>query len=315
MRRPPLHRKTTEKGTHMANIFHRTLGFLLAAVMLASLCACGSPAETEMTEAPAETAAAEETPAPETEEQEELSELTLAETEILDGLDYSQENFLTEEVFYKTLMELLALRDLELTPYPGENAYYFCNYDNVENVKLLTVSKTWDEIEADRIQAQLDYEARLAGEETEEEKVQEEVVFDAAKDVTASQDYVVSFVMSASPAETDQQLLFLITSAAWAILNPKYDNIDDSFAYLWMALFNNYNYGGGLSASTIDGFNNEYSFTIPGNAAEAWIGTDENGNYIVAITLYAVYDEVIDIAGSTGTSFQSAIPEGGAIFG
>ena len=274
----------------MGKRIQRVLSFLLLGGLLLGLCACGaaeeavSETETETTPLPAAT----EEAVPQTDERSQ------SEKDVLSGLDYSRENFITEEVFYATLMELLALHDLELTRYPGDGAYYFCNYGNVENVKLLTVGKPWEQIEIDRAQAQEDYEARLAGEEAAE-RAEKTATFYAAKDVEHSQDCVVSFVVSASRAETDQQLLFLISSAAWAILNPKYDSIEDSFDYLWSALFNNYNHGGGLSASTIDGIDNTQSFTIPGNAVEAWIGTDENDNFIVAITLYAEYDEVIEV--------------------
>ena len=185
-------------------------------------------------------------------------------------------------------------------------------------------SKTLEEIEADRESAQLEYEEKVedfneekeaiaAGEdyksadEGETETVSEETAFDSSKDVENSTDYVISFVMSAGDSEMDQQVLFLVSAAAWSILNPKYNNTDDSFAFLWKALFTTYNYSGGLSASTIDGIDNSYSFSIPGNGVEAWLGTNDAGEYILAITLYVSYDEIIDIAGSSGSGLQSAM--------
>lgn len=300
---------------------------LLTAAMLAGLCACGNrPAETEepdieQTQAPAEEAAETEEPAP---TDEPLSETILAEMEIFDAIDYSNGNFLTEAEFYDILSRVLALHDLEMTRYPGANAYFYFNYGNLSGVRLLTVAKTMEEIEADKEQAWADHRAAaeeyaaerqaLASGETyeapeETEKPEEEAeAFDASKDVENSQDYVISFVLSAADTEMDQQVMFLVSAAVWCILDPKFNNTDDAFQYLWRALYTTYGNSEGLSASTIDGIDNSMPFTIPGNGVEAWLGTDEAGNYILAITNYAVYDEIIDIAGTNGSSIQSAYP-------
>lgn len=315
----------------------KIISLLLSAAMLFSLCACASTPnqenadiespETNTTETePMESSEVntEETESTETPEPTpELSEITLAEMEIFDAIDYSQDNFITEAEFYDILQQVLALHDLELTRYPGEGAYYYFNYSNVDNVRLLTMAKTMDEIKQDQEQAQEELrekaeeykkqqDAIANGEEyvapeTEEtqEESEEAALFDSTKDVLNSDDYVTSFVLSATGSEMDQQLMFLLSATVWCIMNPRYNNTDDAFAYLWRALYVTYAHSEGLSASTIDGIDSSFSFTIPGNGVEAWLGTDDNDNFILAITPYAVYDELIDIAGTSGTAFQS----------
>ena len=306
------------------------IALLLIAALLTGLCACATAAaEEEPTiaeiAAPAETeelTAAEEpadTPEP-TATPEPLSETTLAEMAILDAIDYSNGNLITEADFYAMLKELLALHDLEMTPYPGSNGYFYFNYGNLEGVRLLTIGRTAEELAADQEQAWADYYAEVeeyakqreaaqngttyeAPEDAEEENEETgERAFDPDKDVENSQDYVISFVLSAGDSEMDQQVMFLVSAAVWCIMDPHFNNTDDAFAYLWRALYTTYAHSEGLSASTIDGIDSDYPFTIPGNAAEAWLGTDDAGNYILAITNYAVYDEIIDINATAGAN-------------
>ena len=299
---------------------------LLLAAVFSGLCACGTTAAEEPAieapEASAETTGPEVTPEPE-ETEEPLSGTTLAEMAIFDQIDYSEGNFLTEEQFYAILTEVLALHDLEMTPYPGDGAYFYFNYNNLAGVRLLTVGRTMDQIEADREEAWADYYAEVeeyakkreaaqngttyeAPEEpAETEEEEEEEPFDYDKDVLHSQDYVISFVLAAGDTETDQQVMFLVSAAVWCIMDPHFNNTDDAFAYLWRALYTTYAHSEGLSASTIDGIDSEYPFTIPGNAAEAWLGTDDAGNYILAVTNYAVYDEIIDINATAGANIPA----------
>ncbi len=293
-----------------------TITLLLALAMLLGLCACGqsaaAPAEDANdipTELPAEDSP---TPTATPEPAYEYSETERAEMALLAEVDYSRHNFLTEAEFYELLAQMLALHDVEMTRYPGDTAYFYYNYSNAQSVKFLTVAKTMEEIEADRVAAQEDLlqaAGELAKEQAalergyiyeapEEDPAAEEtpLPFDAAKDVENSEDYVVSFVISATKDAVDQELMFLTASCAWAILHPDYSNTADSFAYLWRGLFTTYGNSGGLSASTIAGFAGaEESFRIPGNALEAWMDEDENGNYIVALTLYAEYDDIIEL--------------------
>ncbi|MGM9615507.1 MAG: hypothetical protein ACI3W7_08275 [Oscillospiraceae bacterium] len=296
--------------------------FLLISAMLCGLCACGVTEAEEPTIDAAETEvpAVEETAAPEEPEEtpEPLSETTLAEMEIFDAIDYSEGNFLTEAEFYSILRQVLALHDLELTRYPGSNGYFYFNYSNLGGVRLLTVARDDEALQADIDAAWADYQAEVEeyakkkeaaqnGEtyeepEEEEPEEEEEEPFDAAKDVENSQDYVISFVLSAADTEMDQQVMFLVSAVVWCILNPHYNNTDDAFAYLWRALYTTYAHSEGLSASTIDGIDSDRPFTIPGNATEAWLGTDDAGNYILAITNYAVYDEIIDINATAGAN-------------
>ena len=301
---------------HMTSLF----SLLLAAVMLLGLCACGRQSAAEepvidVTAVPAETKAPAEEPE---ETPEPLSETTLAEMAIFDKIDYSEGNFLTEEEFYAILTEVLALHDLEMTPYPGDGAYFYFNYNNLSGVRLLTVGKTMEEIEADKEEAWASYQAEVEEYAKKREAAQsggsyeppeetpapeeEEEPFDYDKDVLHSQDYVISFVLAAGDTEMDQQVMFLVSAAVWCILDPHFNNTDDAFQYLWRALYTTYAHSEGLSASTIDGINSDYPFTIPGNAAEAWLGTDDAGNYILAITNYAVYDEIIDINATAGAN-------------
>ena len=306
------------------------IALLLIAALLTGLCACATAAaEEEPTiaeiAAPAETeelTAAEEpadTPEP-TATPEPLSETTLAEMAILDAIDYSNGNLITEADFYAMLKDLLALHDLQMTPYPGSNGYFYFNYGNLEGVRLLTIGRTAEELAADQEQAWADYYAEVeeyakqreaaqngttyeAPEDAEEENEETgERAFDPDKDVENSQDYVISFVLSAGDSEMDQQVMFLVSAAVWCIMDPHFNNTDDAFAYLWRALYTTYAHSEGLSASTIDGIDSDYPFTIPGNAAEAWLGTDDAGNYILAITNYAVYDEIIDINATAGAN-------------
>ena len=307
-----------------------TIALLLIAALLISLCACGTaaaeeqiieepatPAETDAPEVPAEEPA--DPPEP-TATPEPLSETTLAEMAILDAIDYTNGNLITEADFYAMLKEILALHDLQMTPYPGSNGYFYFNYGNLEGVRLLTIGRTAEELAADQEQAWADYYAEVeeyakqreaaqngttyeapvdAEDETEETG---ESAFDPDKDVENSQDYVISFVLSAGDSEMDQQVMFLVSAAVWCILDPHFNNTDDAFMYLWRALYTTYAHSEGLSASTIDGIDSDYPFTIPGNAAEAWLGTDDAGNYILAITNYAVYDEIIDINATAGAN-------------
>ena len=303
-----------------------TIALLLIAALLTGLCACGTTAAEEQTieeiAAPAETeepAAPADTPEP-TATPEPLSETTLAEMAIIDAIDYSNGNLITEADFYAMLKELLALHDLQMTPYPGSNGYFYFNYGNLEGVRLLTIGRTAEELAADQEQAWADYYAEVeeyakqreaaqngttyeAPEDAEEENEETgENAFDPDKDVENSQDYVISFVLSAGDSEMDQQVMFLVSAAVWCIMDPHFNNTDDAFAYLWRALYTTYAHSEGLSASTIDGIDSDYPFTIPGNAAEAWLGTDDAGNYILAITNYAVYDEIIDINATAGAN-------------
>lgn len=303
---------------------------LLIAALLMGLCACGSAAVTEeqtieetvvseeteptVEETPEVTAEPEPTPTP-----EPLSETTLAEMAIFDSIDYSEGNLITESDFYAMLKEVLALHDLELTPYPGDNGYFYFNYGNLDGVRLLTISRTPEELDADKEEAWADYyaeveeyaaqrqaaqngETYVSPEEDAEETEEKESNFDPNKDVEKSQDYVISFVLSAGTSEMDQQVMFLVSAAVWCIMDPHFNNTDDAFQYLWRALYTTYAHSEGLSASTIDGIDSDYPFTIPGNAAEAWLGTDDAGNYILAITNYAVYDEIIDINATAGAN-------------
>lgn len=307
------------------------ISLLLIAAMLLALCACGAPAAEEQTingteeASPAEVSADEgETPAePEpTDTPEPLSETTLAEMEIFDAIDYSNGNVMTEAEFYSILKEVLALHDLELTRYPGDNGYFYLNYSNLDGVRLLTASRTPEEFAADQDEAWADYYAEVEEyakkqqaaqnggeyeEPGEEEPEEETEPFDATKDVENSQDYVISFVLSAGDSEMDQQVMFLISAAVWCIMNPHYNNTDDAFSYLWRALYTTYAHSEGLSASTIDGIDTNLPFTIPGNATEAWLGTDDAGNFILAITNYAVYDEIIDINATAGANIPTDI--------
>ena len=302
----------------------KIISLLLVLIMTTGLCACGAQteeadADVEETGAAADTQA-EETVEPTAEPEPIYSETALAEMAILDAVDYSDKNFLTEAEFYDLLGQILALHDVEMTRYPGDNAYFYYNYSNAQSVKFLTVAKTMEEIEADRAQAEAElqeaalelakekaaYEAGMSytAPEKEEEPV-EPLVFDAGKDVLNSEDYVVSFVISATKDSVDQELMFLTTSAVWAVLHPEYNNTDDAFAYLWRGLYTVYGNSGGLPASTIVGIDSSYSFRIPGNAVEAWMAEDANGNYVVAITLYAEYDDIIDLQSSGPEIFAS----------
>lgn len=62
---------------------------------------------------------AEETVEPTAEPEPIYSETALAEMAILDAVDYSDKNFLTEAEFYDLLGQILALHDVEMTRYPG----------------------------------------------------------------------------------------------------------------------------------------------------------------------------------------------------
>lgn len=303
------------------------ISLLLLLSVTVSLCACGGSAKDEASADVQETASAADIQAEEAVEPEETSapmysETALVEMEILDGIDYSNNNFLTEAEFYDLLAQILALHDVEMTRYPGENAYFFYNYSNAQSVKFLTTAKTMEEIEADRAQAEIDlqkaaeefamekaaYEAGVNYEAPEEEEeAAEPEEFHSDKDVLNSDDYVVSFVLSATKDSVDQELMFLTTAAAWAILHPEYNNTDDAFAYLWRGLYTVYGNSGGLPASTIVGIDSSYSFRIPGNAVEAWMAEDANGNYIVALTLYAEYDDIIDLQ-SAGPEMFASMP-------
>lgn len=293
--------------------FHSTISLVLIVSLLLALCACGA-AQTEGDPTIEETtteAAPEPTPTP---TPEPLSEVTLAEMEIFDAIDYENGNLMTEAEFYDILTRVLALHDLELTEYPGENGYFCFNYSNLEGVRLLTIARSEEELEADIAAAWDSYYADAeeyaqkkqalengetyvaeTGEEAAGADAQAATEFDPNKDVLHSDDYVVSFVLAAGQSEMDQQVMFLVSAAVWCIFNPRYNNTDDAFYYLWRALYTIYGNFEGLSASTIDGIDSSFPFTIPGNATEAWLGTDENGNYILAITNCAVYDEIIDV--------------------
>lgn len=285
---------------------------LLSLAMLFSVAACATetvetPEETpETIEIPAVTAVpdsappVEATPEPTVEPEPEIDPIAAAEAEILANVEY-RDGFVTEAEFYDTLRQLLALHDAEMTEYPGDTAYYYFNYDNVEDVRLLTISKTLREIETDRAAA-----IKGETEEEEEDASEEPVSFDPDKDVTSSTDYVTSFVMTAGTGSMDQQFMFLVSACVWCIFHPDYQCTDDAFAYLWRALFTLYGNSEGQSVSTVAGIDPTMSFTVPGNGVEAWMGTSDNGNYIVAITVYATYDELIDVAGTTGTSLDSS---------
>ncbi len=300
---------------------------LLLSALLLGLCACGTNGA-EVTEEPTieeTTTTAEKTTTAETETEEtaELSETTKAEMAIFDAIDYSDGNFMTEAEFYAILKEVLALHDLELTRYPGENGYFYFNYSNLEGVRLLTIARTEAEIEADIEAAWADHEQEVeeyskkreaaqngetytAPEEESTSAESGETAFDATKDVENSDDYAISFVLSAADTEMDQQVMFLVSAAVWCIFNPHFNNTDDAFAYLWRALYTTYGNSEGLSASTIDGIDSDKPFTIPGNATEAWLGTDDAGNYVLAITNYAVYDDIIEISDTANMGFAAA---------
>lgn len=314
----------------------RLIAIILLLAALTGLCACSAAqtqTDADITETIEETIEetteakdrerdiAVEEDSEDAEETAEYSETALAEMEILDAIDYSNMNFLTEEVFYDLLTQILALHDVEMSRYPGQDAYFYYNYSNADSVRFLTVSKTMDEITADRAQAeekllkaaqelaekQAALESGTVYIEPEKETAEEEpVAFDASKDVLSSQDYVVSFVISATDSSVDQELMFLTTSAVWAILHPNFNNTDDAFAYLWRGLYTVYGNSGGLSASTIVGIDSSYSFMIPGNAVEAWMDTNSSGDYVVALTLYAEYDEIIDV--QTAAEMAGSIP-------
>lgn len=259
-----------------------------------------------------------------------LSETALAEIRLFDSIDYSDGNLITEEQFYTILKKALALHGLELTRYPGNNGYFYFNYNNLEGVRLLTISRTEEELEADTSQAWDDYykevekyaakqQAAKKGttyeEETEDSTDEDAAVqekksantFDPDKDVENSQDYVISFVMAAGDSEVEEQVMFLVSAIVWCILDPHFNNTDDAFQYLWWALYVNYANSNGQSASTIDGIDTEKPFTIPGNAAEALLGTDDAGNYILGITNYAEYEEIIDINTISGSNFLTSL--------
>lgn len=302
--------------------FHSTICILLIASLLLALCACGTSAPEDTTIE--ETATTPEPTSEPTATAEPLSETILAEMEIFDAIDYENGNLMTEAEFYDILIRVLALHDLELTEYPGENGHFYFNYSNLDGVRLLTVSRSEAELDAEIDAAWTSYyedleeyaqkkQALENGEtytaEAETESGSDEAAgpeFDPDKDVLHSDDYVISFVLAAGQSEMDQQVMFLVSAIAWCILNPHYNNTDDAFYYLWRALYTIHGNSEGLSASTIDGIDSSYPFTIPGNATEAWLGTDDAGNYILAVTNCAVYDEIFDIT-STMSDMTASI--------
>lgn len=231
-----------------------------------------------------------------------LSDPELAQQiqDILAELDFSDEGFLTQEDFYRALGQILNLHAVELSPSQTSNAQFCFNYSNVTDVRLLTMSQTAEQIQED-VEA-----ARRAVEESEssqrpELKLNEDAVMESAEAVRESHNYVTSFVITSTTEQDDQTLMFLAASAALAILDPNYDNTETAFHALRGNLFNLYNNSGGNAVSWIDGIDNSKSFVIPGNAIECWLGLMDDGNFYLAITPYARYDEIIDIAGQGGT--------------
>jgi|GEM_PF-1829607 len=252
--------------------------------------------------------------APETVEQERVAEtlqeiedtaeedpIVLAEREIIGRLDYSNGNFISERDFYNMLTEMLSVHGVEMSASDDANSYFCFDYVNVDSVRFLTMSKT---------QAQIDEDIALINEalaDTEDDLEPNEVefsksTFDKSKDVLKSDDRVTSFVVSATSSQDDQTLMYIVASAALTILNPNYSDTKTAFNDLKSHLFKLYSYSDSDTVSWVDGIDNERSFTIPGNAIECWLGVAEDDSIYIAITTYIQYDEIIDIAGSGGTS-------------
>ena len=100
--------------------------------------------------------------------------------------------------------------------------------------------------------------------------------------------------------------MYIAASAALTILNPNYSDTKTAFNDLKSHLFKLYSYSDSDTVSWVDGIDNERSFIIPGNAIECWLGVAEDDSIYIAITTYIQYEEIIDIAGSGGTSIGSA---------
>ena len=109
--------------------------------LLLSISAC-TTAETEPVEAEPVAEAPQET-------EETEDPIVLAEREIIDQLDYSNGNFISEKDFYNTLAEMLGIHGVEMTVSDDANSYFCFDYDNVDSVRFLTMSKTQKQIDED----------------------------------------------------------------------------------------------------------------------------------------------------------------------
>ncbi|MCF0229532.1 MAG: hypothetical protein HUJ76_07585, partial [Parasporobacterium sp.] len=135
--------------------------------------------------------------------------------------------------------------------------------------------------------------------------LQRDYTFDPSKDILNSEDLVVSFVITGGSSQDDQNLFYLVSSAALAILHPDYVSDRDAFDDLKQNLLMLYanNTTDTDYASWISGFGSREegtSLTIPGNAVECWFATTKDKSLYLDITLYVYYEPLIDVGVAIG---------------
>ena len=279
--------------------------------LLLLLCSCGEP-ETSVPETipviqPESASVAAENPDHSSVPEGLQDETTQRARQIIENIPYDENNFVSEKDFYAALSEILALHDIQMTPCSDGSAYFAFQYDNITNVRLLTLAIPESEVQKD-----IEEVIRLYDEKTEAlesgdmENAQhrgliKDIPFDPQRDVWSSDYRVVSFVITGSASPDDQSLFYLVSSAAYAILQPKCEDEKEAFELMKSNVYMLYanNTSDADYVSWIEGIDYTKSLTIPGNAVECWFATKEDQSLWLNITMYIYYDHKTEVLNPT----------------
>lgn len=232
-------------------------------------------------------------------------------TDILSQVSYDDHNFVTEREFYRVLTDALDAYGLKMTACTDGTADFYFDYGNITEVKLMTLSADPQEVAADIQDAeaqQAQKEEALSGgslSDAQYRGLSRNNQYDPQRDPMESDRLVTAFIIHASAAQDDQTLFYMVSSIAYSILHPDFQDDTTAFDALKQNLFQLYagNTADADYVSWIHGVSTkdqDASLTIPGNGMECWFGTKEDRSLWLDITPYVYYEELIDVATAIG---------------
>lgn len=244
-------------------------------------------------------------------DQEDIVETLPEISSILEAVVYDENNFVTEQEFYRALADILACYQIEMSPCPDDSADFVFLYDNITSVKLLTLGSDKQEV-AEDIRSALEQHSQKqdaldAGslEDAQYLGISKDLQYDNSRNPLESQDLVVAFILASTASQEDQSLFYMVSAAAYAILHPDYTSDTAAFEDLKQNLFSFYA-NNTADADYVSWINRvsttekDASLTIPGNALECWFGTKADRSLWLDITPYIYYEKIIDVAVTVG---------------
>lgn len=299
--------------------------YAVIVLCLLILCGCHSQApasaapteqvsvyETPVSEMPAPSSVAESTqPSEEPAASVQSEESASPAASVLSQVEYDGHNFVTEREFYRVMTEALDAYGLEMTACTDGSADFYFDYDNISEVKLLTLSADPREVEADiadAVSQQTRKENALSEgslSEAQYRGLSKDTQYDPRRNPMESERLVTACIIHASAAADDQALFYMVSSIAYSILHPDFQEDTAAFDALKLNLFRLYagNTADADYVSWVHGISTtekDVSLTIPGNAIECWFGTKEDRSLWLDITPYVYYEPLIDVATAIG---------------